>query len=336
MGVTVLVGDCVEQMRTLPSGLAQTCITSPPYYGLRDYGHAGQIGLEETPDAYVSRLVDVFREVRRVLRDDGTLWLNLGDSYSATQTNNGGCSPKSTLWGGGGRSREGSKNEAAYKTGEARRRFDGVKPKDILGIPWMVAFALRADGWFLRADIIWHKLNPMPESVRDRPTKAHEYVFMLTKSARYFYDAAAIKEPASESSMAAYRAAITNPRDDKQYQHDTQSRMGKRSANRAWSDPETLKRLLEGRNARSVWSITTKPYSGAHFATMPPDLAERAINAGTKPGDTVLDPFGGAGTTGLVADRLGRHAVLCEINPEYAQLARERIHADAPLLGGIV
>jgi DNA modification methylase len=312
----ILEGDCLATLRGLPDGVAQTCVTSPPYYGLRDYGHAGQIGLEDTPDAYVARLVEVFREVRRVLRDDGTLWLNLGDSYSATQTNNGGCSPASTLGGDGGRYREGSKNAAQYEAGGTRRRTDGAKPKDLLGIPWMVAFALRADGWFLRSAIVWHKPNPMPESVRDRPTSAYEHVFLLSKRAAYFYDAAAIAE-VTEWPVGS-RPDVPRGGFD-----------GKGADARG---QEAFRALRDTRNARNVWTIATQPYSGAHFATMPPDLAERCIKAGSRPGDTVLDPFGGAGTTGLVADRLGRDAILCELNPEYARLARERIAADAPLL----
>jgi DNA modification methylase len=303
----ILIGDCLEVLRGLPDGMAQTCVTSPPYYGLRDYGHAGQIGLEETPDAYVARLVDVFREVRRVLRDDGTLWLNLGDSYAS----------------GGRKSRDPgqSKIHPAFDGdvfADGLRPVDppGIKPKDLLGIPWMVAFALRADGWWLRQDIIWHKPNPMPESVTDRCTKAHEYVFLLTKSARYFYDAAAIAEDAERGDAGS--------RFD---QGKTAQHQLERQASGA--------RIDDGRrNARSVWPIATQPYSGAHFATMPPALAERCIKAGSKPGDMVLDPFGGAGTTGLVADRLGRSATLIELNPEYARLARERITADAPLLVG--
>ena len=306
---TILTGDCLEVLRGLPDGMAQTCVTSPPYYGLRDYGHAGQIGLEETPDAYVARLVDVFREVRRVLRDDGTLWLNLGDSYASD-----------SKWGGA----TGGKHVKALHgdTGAGRaKRNTGLKDKDLIGIPWMVAFALRADGWWLRQDIIWHKPNPMPESVTDRCTKAHEYVFLLTKSARYFYDAAAIAEPAEY------------PGDDRHNRRDTRKIVDPFCAD-AGSRARTGNPTGETRNARSVWLIATQPYSGAHFATMPPALAERCIKAGSKPGDMVLDPFGGAGTTGLVADRLGRSATLIELNPEYARLARERITADAPLLVG--
>jgi DNA modification methylase len=312
MSVHVIAGDCLATLRTLPDASHQCCVTSPPYYGLRDYGHTGQIGLEETPDAYVARLVDVFREVRRVLRDDGTLWLNIGDSYaggggfSASAPSN--ATSKSGAYGGLG----------ALKPGGIKPQRD-VKAKDLLMIPAQVALALRADGWFLRSDIIWHKPNPMPESVRDRPTSGHEHVFLLTKSARYFYDAAAIAE-ASEYPPGS--------RDDVK-----RGGFGGKGADTLGQ--EAFRAIRETRNARSVWTIATQPYSGAHFATMPPDLAERCIKAGSKPGDHVLDPFGGAGTTGLVADRLGRHATLCELNPEYARLARDRITADAPLLGAI-
>ena len=303
---TILIGDCLEVLRGLPDGVVQTCVTSPPYYGLRDYGCAGQIGLEATPDAYVARLIDVFREVRRVLRDDGTLWLNLGDSYKVHNGNRGASQGISGII-----------NDAvpALPSGSGLTVKD-CKPKDLLGIPWMVAFALRADGWWLRQDIIWHKPNPMPESVTDRCTKAHEYVFLLTKSARYFYDAAAIAERAERGDAGS--------RFD---QGKTAQHQLDRQASGA--------RIDDGRrNARSVWPIATQPYSGAHFATMPPALAERCIKAGSRPGDMVLDPFGGAGTSGLVADRLGRSATLIELNPEYARLARERITADAPLLVG--
>jgi DNA modification methylase len=332
---TIMIGDCLKVLRGLPDGMAQTCVTSPPYYGLRDYGHVGQIGLEETPDAYVARLVDVFREVRRVLRDDGTLWLNIGDSY-ARAGGEGGCGPNAQV--------------GNTKSGEQRRNLvppSGCKAKDLLGIPWMVAFALRADGWFLRSDIIWHKPNPMPESVRDRPTSAHEHVFLLTKRGAYFYDAEAIRQPLADASYVrlaqdvesqagsarANGGAKTNGPmkavgGDKQRGH-SRRHVG---FNDRWDAMSKAEQQAGGANARNVWTIATQPYSGAHFATMPPALAERSIKAGSRPGDMVLDPFGGAGTTGLVADRLGRSATLIELNPEYARLARERITADAPLL----
>jgi len=296
MSVTIHEGDCRSVLAILPEASVQCCVTSPPYFGLRDYGHDGQIGLEQTPDAYVAEMVAVFREVRRVLRDDGTLWLNLGDSYAADR--GGTYQPAETLAGGkGGRNANGTRvNRDRYDGYNPTRNAPaiGLKHKDLIGIPWRVAFALQADGWYLRSDIIWHKPNPMPESVTDRPTKAHEYVFLLSKSARYHYDAKAIAEEAT----------------------------GRNPCN------------VMPRNARSVWTITTKPFKDAHFATMPPALAERCIKAGSKRGDMVLDPFGGAGTTGLVADRLGRDATLIELNPAYAALARRRIVDDAPLLTG--
>jgi len=317
---TILTGDCLEVLRGLPDGMAQTCVTSPPYYGLRDYGHAGQIGLEESPDAYVARLVDVFREVRRVLRDDGTLWLNLGDSYGTS----GATAGANNTQHGGDKRKAKDGHATPFRSGSAylgkgatvSAAAFGCKPKDLLGIPWMVAFALRADGWWLRSDIIWHKPNPMPESVRDRPTSAHEHVFLLSKRASYFYDAAAIAEDALQPEGEARITA----------QHK-QAAIGQNQTGSLGTNYGAATR-----NARNVWTIATRPYSGAHFATMPPALAERCIKAGSKPGDMVLDPFGGAGTTGLVADRLGRSATLIELNPEYARLARERITADAPLL----
>ena len=289
-GLDLRIGDCLESLRAMPDASAQTCVTSPPYFGLRDYGHEGQIGLEETPDAYVAKLVEVFREVRRVLRDDGTLWLNLGDSYAA---NRGYQVPD-------------SKHCDVGNTRGMRAEEIGLKPKDLIGIPWRVAFALQADGWYLRQDIIWHKPNPMPESVRDRCTKAHEYVFLLTKSPRYYYDQQAIAEPAAVVGGRACGSKNDASRND----HDTTG---------------TVRGNGETRNRRSVWNIATQPFDGAHFATMPPGLAEPCILAGCPKGGTVLDPFGGAGTTGLVAARHGRHAILCELNPEYAQLAGQRI-----------
>ena len=277
----ILVGDCIESMRGLPDQSVHTCVTSPPYFGLRDYGHDGQIGLEPTPDAFVAKLAEVFREVRRVLRDDGTLWLNLGDSY-------------------------------------------GVG-KQMLGIPWRVAFALQADGWYLRQDIIWHKPNPMPESVIDRCTKAHEYIFLLSKSQRYYFDAEAIKEPSAYFGKDA-RSGMGNIRYE-----------GKRTeGDAAANGQQSFVTINETRNKRSVWTVTTKPFKGAHFATFPPDLIEPCIKAGCPEGGTVLDPFGGSGTTGMVAQRHRRKFVLCELNPEYARMAEDRIAAERDLLSEAV
>jgi DNA modification methylase len=307
VSVTILEGDARDVLATLPAESVQCCVTSPPYFGLRDYGHDGQIGLEATPDAYVAEMVALFREVRRVLKDDGTLWLNLGDSYART----GGTDKKVSETALVGSTRN-TLQQIQNRTTTAAQF--GAKEKDLLGIPWRVAFALQADGWYLRSDIIWHKPNPMPESVTDRPTKAHEYVFLLTKSARYLYDASAIAEPSVEPERVR-RDRIGDASHEERGQH---------SAGGLFIGAQT-------RNARTVWSINTQPFKGAHFATMPPELAQRCILAGSRMGDTVLDPFGGAGTTGLVADRLGRDALLVELNPTYAALARERIAGDAPL-----
>lgn len=448
MTVRILAGDCRDILRTLPDQSVHCCVTSPPYFGLRDYQtatwegndsecnhqvgeirtgmgmatlseqyrgggkkaadpkpmfaksecpHCGarrvdqQMGLEPTPDEFVAGMVDVFREVRRVLRDDGTLWLNIGDSY--------GREP------GKGQHKPGDsgKHGYIYDAGGGRASSTAiggdVKPKDLIGIPWMLAFALRADGWYLRSEIIWHKPNPMPESVTDRPTKAHEQIFLLTKSPRYYYDAEAIKEPADPSSLARLDQNIAG-------------QVGSARAHAGGKTNGAMK-AVGGvfRNARSVWTIATKPFTEAHFATFPPDLPERCIKAGTSergccaacgapwlrvveknlvptakaakrnvvdqrdyaadakdqganrqknghvPGwarqditlgwrpscqcdasiipCTVLDPFGGAGTTGLVADRLQRHAILIELNPEYAEMARRRIAGDASLLAEV-
>lgn len=310
MSVRILTGDCRDMLKTLPEQSVHCCVTSPPYFGLRDYGVDGQIGMEPTPDEFVAELVAVFREVRRVLRDDGTLWLNLGDSYA----NDG-------KWGGS----SGGKHVAALHgdTGVGRgKRETGMKPKDLIGIPWRVAFALQADGWWLRQDIIWHKPNPMPESVTDRCTKAHEYVFLLSKSERYHFDAQAIAEP------SAY------PGDNRAERPDTRKAVDPMCMD-GGSRARTGKPTGDTRNKRSVWTITTKPFAEAHFATMAPDLAETCIKAGCPDGGTVLDPFGSAGTTGLVADRLGRNALLIELNPEYAEIAHRRLAGDAPLFSDV-
>ena len=319
MTYQLLIGDCIASMQTLPDQSVHTCVTSPPYFGLRDYGMAGQIGLEDTPDAFVARLVDVFREVRRVLRDDGTLWLNLGDSYSSSPPGNKtkGVSAKSGLNGVNGESGRYRESLASgHATKRDTSRIPGIKPKDLIGIPWRAAFALQADGWYLRQDIIWHKPNPMPESVTDRCTKAHEYVFLLSKSARYFFDAEAIKEPMAESSIPRLSQNVAD-------------QVGTTRANGGAKTNGNLKAAgdLESgmRNRRSVWTVTTKPFKGAHFATFPPDLIEPCILAGSPVGGTVLDPFGGSGTTAGVAMRNGRNAILCELNPDYAALIPARV-----------
>lgn len=299
--VTLLVGDCIEQMRSLPDASVNCCVTSPPYFGLRDYGHAGQIGLEDTPDAFVARLVDVFREVRRVLCDDGTLWLNLGDSYAADR----GYQVEQT--------KGGAKHGPAQAAGGRSQKAEdyGLKPKDLIGIPWRVAFALQADGWYLRQDIIWHKPNPMPESVRDRCTKAHEYVFLLSKGPRYYFDSEAMKEDAVKGASGSSFSK------------------GKTAAHQLGRSSEKPREEDGKRNRRSVWTVTTKPFKGAHFATFPPDLIEPCILAGCPVGGTVLDPFGGSGTTAGVAIKHGRNAILCELNPEYAALVSARVDSIA-------
>jgi len=303
----ILQGDCVESLRTLPDASVHCCVTSPPYWGLRDYGHAGQIGLESTPEAYVARMVEVFREVRRVLRDDGSCWVNLGDTYANT--------PVGKFNGGGfvdGSAKSGGRDMSGVATSGAVNKWkaSGLKQKDLVGIPWRVAFALQADGWWLRQDIIWHKPNPMPESVRDRCTKAHEYVFLLTKSERYYYDADAVSEAATRAGGVAggkkYRSGEWHP------------------TKQAHSD-SLAGQVAATRNRRSVWTVTTKPYSGAHFAVMPAALVEPCILAGCPEGGTVLDPFAGSGTTLAVAAELGRSGIGCELNPEYIELASQRI-----------
>lgn len=315
MTIHILTGDCRDVLRTLADGSVQCCVTSPPYYGLRDYGVDGQIGLEQTPDAFVAELVAVFREVRRVLRDDGTLWLNLGDSY-ASDTKGSGGTGKSTLVG--------TPNDGNGQLFGARRVACDVPAKNLLGIPWRVAFALQADGWYLRQDIIWSKPNPMPESVRDRCTKAHEYMFLLSKSARYYYDSKAIAEAGEWCGKQLGIVRGTKVRAEA---------MGRApSGNERPGADATAPDL---RNKRSVWEVATQPFGEAHFATFPPALIEPCILAGCPVGGTVLDPFFGAGTTGLVADRLQRNAIGIELNPQYAEMARRRIHGDAPLFAEV-
>jgi DNA modification methylase len=337
MSVRIIEGDCRTVLARLEDGKVNCCVTSPPYFGLRDYGVDGQIGLEETPDAFVAEMVELFREVRRVLRDDGTLWLNLGDSYQNAKGQSGGFDPK----------------QPARRHLRAARPQDkaipGLKPKDLIGIPWRVAFALQADGWYLRQDIIWSKPNPMPESVQDRCTKAHEYIFMLSKSARYFYDIDAIKEPMSLSSVERLSQDVESQTGSNRVPGKTNGNMkavgrvdkqrghGRRHAgfNDRWDAMERAEQCTGMRNKRSVWEVATQPFSEAHFATFPPALIEPCIKAGCPAGGTVLDPFGGAGTTGLVADRLQRNAILIELNPAYAEMARKRLLGDAGMFAEV-
>lgn len=399
----ILQGDALEVLRTMPAESAQCVVTSPPYWGLRDYGVAGQLGLEKTPEEYVEKMVEIFREVRRVLRSDGTLWLNLGDSYAAG--GNGGHSRGSDLF-------HGHIKDRGDLSGKPKKAPPGLKPKDLVGIPWRVAFALQADGWWLRSDIIWSKPNPMPESVTDRPTRAHEYIFLLTKSERYFYDAEAIKEESvygvpnsPESIKNPYGQGFTRrAKADKQRGHDRRHD----GFNDRWDSISKEEQGAMGRNKRSVWTIGTHAFPEAHFATFPPKLIEPCILAGTsekgccprcgapnirivkKSGGTigkawhdhqsdilqgqrisdqdgihgrngreaykvetvgwkpscscetgseiscvVFDLFSGAGTTGLVSNRLGRRFIGIELNPEYVDLAKKRIINDAPLFNPV-
>lgn len=304
-------GDCRVSLRAMAAAgvKVQTCVTSPPYFGLRDYGHDGQIGLEDTPDQFITELVEVFRCVWDVLADDGTLWVNIGDSY-ARNPSKGGSGP-------------GGKNEAYSDSytdaNKARARNMGDrKEKDLLGIPWMLAFALRADGWYLRQDIIWHKPNPMPESVTDRCTKSHEYVFLLSKGPRYFFDHEAVKEDAIGGQTGA--AASFKRTGSKREQTIPGQAYGTHRPDR-----EDVAYNGEQRNRRSVWSIATKPYKGAHFAVFPPALVEPCILAGSRPGDVVLDPFMGSGTTAAVAIEHGRQFIGCELNQDYKTLQDTRI-----------
>ncbi len=351
----ILTGDCRQTLKTIEDGTVQCCVTSPPYWGLRDYGTAtweggdpdcdhladrsayeknfadskqasnkgtgnrdiighdkcpkcgakridSQIGLEENYQDYVDTMVELFGEVKRVLRDDGTLWLNIGDSYA------GNCSRTSS-----GRQGMGDKREGIYAKGG-----QGLKPKDLVGIPWRVAFALQADGWYLRQDIIWHKPNPMPESVTDRCTKSHEYIFLLSKSPKYYYDAESIREACSPENIDDFKRRKKKDnkgKGDGTYEEARPDLCRERDAYM----PDDFRR-----NKRDVWTVATKPYKDAHFATFPEDLITPCIMAGSKGGDTVLDPFGGSGTTGRVAIENGRKAILCELNPEYVELINKR------------
>ena len=374
----ILIGDARKRLAEIPDGSVRCVVTSPPYFGLRDYGTAdyeggdptcehtisavdadrlavftervtrgdrttclkcgatrvdSQIGLEQTPDAYVSEMVGLFREVWRVLADDGTLWLNIGDSYA------GG--------GGGNYNKTGVSQAGGQHITNVRNRPEwlenaGMKPKDLMGIPWRLAFALQADGWYLRSDIIWAKPNPMPESVRDRPTKSHEYVFLLSKSAKYYYDHEAVKEPLADSSWGrAERAKSAKEKYGSPARPDSKQVIDGIDQSHAYAglatgrsngyDTETGKR-----NRRSVWTITTKPFRGAHFAVMPEALVEPCVLAGSQEGDTVLDPFTGSGTVAVVSLRFGRHFIGTELNPEYGEIAYNRITGDQPLMNQVV
>lgn len=335
----ILVGDCLELLRQMPDQSVHCCVTSPPYFGLRDYGVDGQIGLEETPAEFIGRLVEVFREVRRVLRDDGTCWVNMGDSYASK--------PNGPL-GAGGHATD--KPHVAVRTAHARRSSripGGFKHKDLMGMPWRLAFALQDDGWYLRQDIIWHKPNPMPESIRDRCTKAHEYLFLLSKSRLYYFDQAAISEPLAPASVerlaqegwdeqegsdrvpgktnGAMKAVGGRRSKRYSFARETKATAGEHGQKGQHRPDRPDIDYSDKRNKRSVWSVATVGFKGAHFATFPPELIRPCILAGAPRGGLVLDPFGGAGTTGLVAMQEGRLSVLCELNPGYADIARARL-----------
>ena len=298
----ILFGDCKETLKQFPRNSAQMCVTSPPYYGLRDYGgETEQIGQEDTPEQFVDNLVSVFREVRDVLKDDGVLWVNIGDSYYNYRPGTGGL-PKQTV------SR--TSQDLPEQCNRRANKLDGLKEKDMIGIPWMLAFALRADGWYLRQDIIWHKPNPMPESVKDRCTKSHEYIFLLSKQRKYYYDNEAIKEPVKQDWGKRDRTS------------------GKYHNPGTGLQPHSgLTKSYERKNKRDVWSVTNKPYKGAHFACFPPDLIEPCILAGSKKGDIILDPFMGSGTTASVALTHDRHYYGCELHEDYGSLIQKRIRS---------
>ena len=346
--VRVLIGDCREMLQTLPKESVRCCVTSPPYFGLRDYTHPDQLGQESSPEAYVQNLVQVFREVRRVLTNDGTLWLNLGDSYCSQgvshdeRTDNQPRVGASRIW------RNGTGRADGVTDSRGQRNRNGVKvnnlrPKNLIGIPWRTALALQADGWILRQDIIWAKPNPMPESVTDRFTKSHEYLFLLTKSGRYYFDQQAILEPAAESTHQRLAQDVESQKGSTRVPGKTNGtmkavgrggrtafrgqgheRQGLGPANRTGRNMRDVGASTM-RNKRSVWTVPTVPYSGSHFATFPPDLIKPCILAGTSVQETVLDPFAGSGTVGQVALELCRNSILIELNPDYERLIQDRI-----------
>lgn len=328
----ILHGDALSVLKTIDDESINCCVTSPPYYNLRDYGVNGQIGLEESPEEYIQKLVEIFREVKRVLKKDGTLWVNIADSYagSGKRRTKDGIAKLETF------SEKQRTSKGTVIGVLAKTKSDSCKPKDLIGIPWMLAFALRADGWYLRQDIIWSKPNPMPEPVKDRCTKSHEYIFLLSKSPRYYYDSEAIQEDCVSSDKRP--SALQRARDKgyqtkdalnpKAYMKSVPRYCGKKYT----ETPDKFYRTKSGnaydyrpkRNKRDVWAVTTKPFKGAHFATFPPDLIEPCILAGSPVGGVVLDPFGGSGTTGMVAKKLGRDFILIELNAEYIELCKER------------
>ncbi len=315
MAVWVVPGDSETVLRRLPDESVDCCVTSPPYWQLRDYGHPDQMGLEETPDAYVGKLVSVMRQVRRVLREDGTLWLSLGDTYIG-----GRCGGQGSTGITSRRNHDACRVVREAMGGAAHKRAPGLKPKDLVGIPWRVAFALQADGWWLRSEIIWQKPSPMPEACKDRPTRSHEQIFLLSRSKKYYYNAQAIKERTTGNAHS--RGKGVNPK-------AKQNVFGSRQ-NESWS--KSVRGVVSLRNRRTVWTIPQEPYRGDHTSTFPKALVRPCVLAGSRPGGVILDPFGGAGTTGLVADELGRDAVLIDVSVKSCEEAVERIRESAPLV----
>ena len=298
---TILFGDCRKTLCGFLPQSAKVCVTSPPYYGLRNYGgEESQIGLEQTPEEFIDELVKVFREVKNVLTNDGTCWVNIGDSYYNYRPGRGQGLAKQTV--------SNTKQDLPDVCPRRGNRIEGLKEKDLIGIPWMFAFAMRADGWYLRQDIIWHKPNPMPESVKDRCTKSHEYIFLFSKDKKYYYDNEAIKEPVKQDWG-------TRDRSNGKY-HNPGTGLQPHSG---------LTKSYTKRNKRSVWSVNKKPYKYAHFATYPPELIEPCIKAGSEEGDTILDPFMGSGTTAMVAKQLGRYYLGCELHEDYGDLIKKRV-----------
>lgn len=302
--------DCLAGLKQLPDACIDCCVTSPPYFNLRDYGVAGQIGLEDTPEAYIQRLVEVFREMRRVLKPTGTLWVNIGDSYAGSMKGAANYPENAMNY------KQGT-NRGALGVATIVKKYSGYKHKDLIGIPWMLAFALRTDGWYLRQDIIWAKPNPMPESMKDRCTKSHEYIFLLSKSQRYYFDYAAIARPAKTSGRAGTVQKVGSRRYEQMFASDPQQRT---NTNRSFTYAETA-------HKHDVWFVPTRPYKGAHFATFPIELITDCIKAGSPEGGIVLDPFMGAGTTAVAARMLGRNYIGYELNPDYVRIAEERLKA---------
>ena len=330
---TVFFGDALDGLRMLEDESVDTCVTSPPYYGLRDYGKDEQIGLESSPEEYIQKLVEIFREVRRVLKNDGTIWVNIADSYAG--------SGKGRVKGGAAKIETFGKKQtsnAGTAAGILRKtECSRCKPKDLIGIPWMLAFALRADGWYLRQDIIWAKPNPMPESVKDRCTKSHEYIFMLSKSHRYYFDGEAIAEPVASSTMKRMEQNIEGQKGSDRVPGKTNGRMhavAPRYGGKKYTEnTDVFNRIKSGnvyeyrpkRNKRDVWTVTTKPYKGSHFATFPSELIMPCILAGSRVGGVVLDPFCGSGTTLWAANNCGRNGIGIELNDGYEHLIKDRV-----------